>query len=162
MTLLVLLIGWVVPDNVLSQNIHLSASVDKNQLSINDTIELSLTIHGLRKPQKPKLPDLSNFKIRALGTQSSTQIFNSEMRVLVTHKYLLIPKNIGQFVIGSATLNESGNIYKSDPITVNIIKSNSKDVKVSNDIDTFSNIHTLIQVKPRVFIHMIFSDKGRT
>ena len=34
-------------------------------------------------------------------------------------------------------------------------------VKVNNDIDTFSNIHTLIQVKPRVFIHMVFSDKGQ-
>ena len=33
-------------------------------------------------------------------------------------------------------------------------------VKVNHDVDTFSNIHTLIQVKPRVFIHMVFSDTG--
>ncbi|WDE99048.1 hypothetical protein PQO03_14520 [Lentisphaera profundi] len=33
-------------------------------------------------------------------------------------------------------------------------------VKVNHDVDTFSNIHTMIQVKPRVFIHMVFSDTG--
>ena len=34
-------------------------------------------------------------------------------------------------------------------------------VKLHHDVDTFTNIHTLVQVKPRVFIHMIFSNEGR-
>ena len=34
-------------------------------------------------------------------------------------------------------------------------------VKLHHDVDTFTNIHTLVQVKPRIFIHMIFSNEGR-
>ena len=33
-------------------------------------------------------------------------------------------------------------------------------VKLNHDVDTFTNIHTLVQVKPRIFIHMIFSNEG--
>ena len=32
-------------------------------------------------------------------------------------------------------------------------------VKVSHDVN-FSNIHVLVQVKPRIFLHEVFSDTG--
>jgi hypothetical protein len=33
-------------------------------------------------------------------------------------------------------------------------------VKLNHDVDTFSNIHVLVQVKPRIFLHEVFSDTG--
>ena len=110
------------PITSFSSNIQLSASVDKNQLTIEDSINLSIKISGIRNPPTPKLPQLSDFIVRSTGTQSSTQIFNSNMQVSTTHKYLLIPKSEGDFLIGSVTMNLSGSIYQSDPIMITVKK----------------------------------------
>jgi len=112
------------PMTSFSSDIQLSASVDKNQLTIEDSIELSIKISGVRNPPTPKLPPLTDFTVRSTGTQSSTQIFNSDMQVSTTYKYLLTPKIEGNFIIGPVIMNLSGSNYQSEPITVTIKKPN--------------------------------------
>ncbi|MCH8157232.1 MAG: protein BatD [Nitrospinae bacterium] len=103
-----------------AEDIRLSATVDKTRLTLEDTLELSITVHGVRNPPLPQLPPLPDFRVRSAGTQSSTQIINSTMRVSMTHKYLLIPKSVGRFVIASAVMELDGAIYKSDPINISV------------------------------------------
>ena len=124
LTVPAILIFIFIPVTSFSSNIQLSASVDKNQLTIEDSIELSIKISGVRNPPIPKLPPLTDFKVRSTGTQSSTQIFNSDMQVSTTHKYLLTPKIEGNFIIGPVIMNLSGSNYQSDPIMVTINKPN--------------------------------------
>ena len=124
LTVPAILIFIFIPVTSFSSNIQLSASVDKNQLTIEDSIELSIKISGVRNPPIPKLPPLTDFKVRSTGTQSSTQIFNSDMQVSTTHKYLLTPKIEGNFIIGPVIMNLSGSNYQSDPIMVTINKAN--------------------------------------
>ena len=78
-----------------SSNIKFSASVDKSHITIEDSVELSVKISGIRNPPKPKLPVLPDFTVRTIGTHSSTQIINSKMQVSTDYKYLLIPKKKG-------------------------------------------------------------------
>lgn len=124
LTVPAILIFIFIPVTSFSLNIQLSASVDKNQLTIEDSIELSIKISGVRNPPIPKLPPLTDFKVRSTGTESSTQIFNSDMQVSTTHKYLLTPKIEGNFIIGPVTMNLAGSNYQSDPIMVTINKPN--------------------------------------
>ena len=124
LTVPAILIFIFIPVTSFSSNIQLSASVDKNQLTIEDSIELSIKISGVRNPPIPKLPPLTDFTVRSTGTQSSTQIFNSDMQVSTTHKYLLTPKIEGNFIIGPVIMNLSGSNYQSEPITVTIKKPN--------------------------------------
>jgi len=124
LTVPAILIFIFFPVTSFSSDIQLSASVDKNQLTIEDSIELSIKISGVRNPPIPKLPPLTDFKVRSTGTQSSTQIFNSDMQVSTTHKYLLTPKIQGNFIIGPVIMNLSGSNYQSEPITVTIKKPN--------------------------------------
>ena len=112
------------PMTSFSSEIQLSASVDKNRLTIEDSIELSIKISGVRNPPTPKLPPLTDFTVRSTGTQSSTQIFNSDMQVSTTYNYLLTPKIEGNFIIGPVIMNLSGSNYQSEPITVTIKKPN--------------------------------------
>jgi len=124
LTVPAILIFIFIPVTSFSSNIQLSASVDKNQLTIEDSIELSIKISGVRNPPIPKLPPLTDFIVRSTGTQSSTQIFNSDMQVSTTHKYLLTPKIEGNFIIGPVIMNLSGSNYQSEPIIVTINKPN--------------------------------------
>ena len=50
------LICLVSTEIVFAADIILSASVDKNQLTLEDTIELSVKITGVRNPATPVLP----------------------------------------------------------------------------------------------------------
>ena len=124
LTVPAILIFIFIPVTSFSSNIQLSASVDKNQLTIEDSIELSIKISGVRNPPIPKLPPLTDFTVRSTGTQSSTQIFNSDMQVSTTYNYLLTPKIEGNFIIGPVIMNLSGSNYQSEPITVTIKKPN--------------------------------------
>ena len=124
LTVPAILIFIFFPVTSFSSDIQLSASVDKNQLTIEDSIELSIKISGVRNPPIPKLPPLTDFTVRSTGTQSSTQIFNSDMQVSTTYNYLLTPKIEGNFIIGPVIMNLSGSNYQSEPITVTIKKPN--------------------------------------
>lgn len=103
-----------------AEDVRLSATVDKTQLTLEDTVELSITVHGERNPPAPILPSLPDFKVREEGTQSSTQIINSDITVSVTNRYRLIPTKTGTFVIGPATMTLDGRTYNSDPITLTV------------------------------------------
>ena len=128
------LICLVSTEIVFAADIILSASVDKNQLTLEDTIELSIKITGVRNPEIPVLPELSDFIIRSAGTQSSTQIFNSNVQTTTIHKYLLIPKNEGTFIIDPIKLEQSGAIYKSKSISVKVQKTNPKKSNLNKSV----------------------------
>ncbi len=135
-----LLLGAIFPDAVFSEDIRLSATVDKNQLTLEDSIEYSITVHGVRNPPMPELPPLSDFRVRSRGTQSSTQIINSDMRVSTTHKFLLIPKNTGRLKIGSAVMKLDGAIYKSDPIIVSVEKPRPGEIDKNEVVFTETSV----------------------
>ena len=124
------------PITSFSSNIQFSASVDKSHITTEDSIELSLKISGIRNPPKPELPALQDFTVRSIGTHSSTQIINSDMQVSTVYKYLLIPKNKGNYTIGPMSIILSGTIYKSDPISVVVNNSNTKKTNANREVYT--------------------------
>ncbi|GJL78421.1 MAG: hypothetical protein NPINA01_14100 [Nitrospinaceae bacterium] len=112
-----------------ADEIKISASVDKNQLSLEDSVRLSLTVQGVQNAPEPQLPELPDFQIRSAGTSSSTQIVNGTMNVSVTYNYLLIPHSTGTFTVGSASLELAGVTYRTEPITLTVAPAGQSAVK---------------------------------
>jgi hypothetical protein len=56
-----------------AQNVSVSATVDKNQLSLEDVLQLSIVIKGTQNTPPPELPSLPDFRVVSAGTSSSTQ-----------------------------------------------------------------------------------------
>ena len=100
--------------------ISISAQVDKNNVSMEDSVRLSLTIHGVQNAPKPNLPEIVDLQIRSRGTSSSTQIINGKVNTSVTYNYLLIPQKAGTLVIPPAHLELGGVTYKTEPITLTV------------------------------------------
>jgi hypothetical protein len=107
-------------NSVHADEIRISARVDKNQLSLEDSVQLSITVHGIQNAPEPQLPELPNFIVRSRGTSSSTQFINGQMSVDVTNNYLLVPQNTGTFIIGPATLVLAGETYQTEPISLTV------------------------------------------
>ena len=103
-------------------NVQVLATVDRNEITLEDSLELSITIQGTQNTSPPELPSLPDFRISSSGTSSSTQIINMKRNISITHNYRLTPMNIGHFKIGSARIRINGKTHATQPITIKVRK----------------------------------------
>lgn len=120
---------------VLAEEISMTATVDKNEISLEDTLRLSISIHGVQNSGEPQLPLLPEFRVRPAGTSSSTRIINGQISASITYSYQLTPLETGTFTIEPARLNLNGTIYKTDPVTISVSKSSGKTART--DVPAF-------------------------
>ena len=113
------------------ENIQVLATVDKNQITLEDSFQLSITIIGTQNTPPPELPSLPNFRITSGGTSSSTQIVNTERNISITHNYRLTPMNIGQFKIGPARIRANKKVYVTQPINI-LVKKSTSPIQIGN------------------------------
>ena len=100
------------------QEISVTATVDKNRLSLEDVLQLSIVIQGTQNTPPPELPSLTDFRVVSAGTSSSSQYINTQRSVSITYNYRLTPMNTGTFVIGPTRVRANGKTYATQPITI--------------------------------------------
>ena len=123
-SLLFILILWTALSlPAFGKDIQVVATVDRNQITLDDSVQLSVTIKGTQNTSPPELPALPDFRITSSGTSSSTQIINMERNVSITHNYRLTPMNTGQFVIGPARIRANNKVYSTQAINIVVKKS---------------------------------------
>jgi len=108
------------------QGIQFTASVDKKVLSLGQTLTLTfqIIVGGANISGSPEMPELDGFTV-ASGPNVSTSIsiVNGQVSASRSYSYILIPTKVGKLTIGSAVLNYNGEVYKTTPIEVEIVKS---------------------------------------
>jgi hypothetical protein len=108
------------------ENISVTATVDKNSLTLEDSLQLSIVIKGAKNTPPPQLPSLPDFRVSSAGTFSSTQYINTQRSVSIIHKYRLTPMNSGTILIGPAKVQINGKNYSTQSITVEVqVSANS-------------------------------------
>ena len=108
------------------ESISVTATVDKNSLTLEDSLQLSIVIKGAKNTPPPQLPSLRDFRVSSAGTFSSTQYINTQRSVSIIHKYRLTPMNSGTILIGPAKVQINGKNYSTQSITVEVqVSANS-------------------------------------
>ena len=107
-----------------SADIQVTASVDKQELTLEDSVNFSIVVEGTRSAPPPQLPPLDSFKVRPRGSSSSFRIINGDRSSSITYNFALLPKEAGTFTIGPATVEIEGGKYRTAPITL-IVKEPS-------------------------------------
>ena len=106
-----------------SQEINLSASVDKNVVSLGDVVTLTVTVSGnVANVPKPVLPPLKNFDIYSQGTSRNISFINGRVSSSISYTYSLLPKTTGTFTIASCTLKVKGKTFTTQPIEIEVTK----------------------------------------
>jgi hypothetical protein len=118
--------------------VSISASVDKNQASLDDYIVLKVTVEGTR--EEPMMPDLSAFKFQSRGSSSQISIINGRMSSRLEYSYILYPQKAGSFTIGPFMLDVDGKQAQSSPLTITITQADpqarqSDEVFVTASVD---------------------------
>lgn len=111
---------------LLAQDIRLTATVNHNTLTINDQLELTLTIHGTQDTAPPSFPAIDGFTL-LYGPKISAQtnIINGNVSVKKGFTYVLQPAAKGKFTIGPSSVEYKGKVYTSAPLTVEVVDASA-------------------------------------
>jgi hypothetical protein len=109
-------------EKIFAQTISLIATVNHNVLKLNDRLELTLTIHGTQDTSPPSFPSIEGFTF-LFGPRISaqTRVISGNISVSKGYTYVLQPTATGKFTIGPSTIEYKGNVYSSNPITVEVV-----------------------------------------
>ncbi len=102
-----------------------TASVNQTTVADNERFQVSFTFSGssINNLSKFSPPSFENFLILSGPNQStSIQIINGAQSASLTYNYIVQPKSLGTFNIGSASIQQESNTYKSDPIKITVVK----------------------------------------
>ena len=111
----------------------LRATVDKTEATTQDQIMLTLSVEGVQNGVTPQLPELPGFDWMSRGSSTRMQIINNQVTSGVDYRYVLVPKQIGTFEIGPATIEYKGKTIASNKITITIAAADSQP-KTTKDI----------------------------
>lgn len=101
---------------------NFTATVNTSEMSTTNRFQLNFTIDASGKNFTP--PDLSNFHVLSGPSQSNqTTIVNGKYSKTVTISYILQPKKVGNFQIGSASIVSGGKTLLTKPINIKVAKN---------------------------------------
>ncbi|MCW8962125.1 MAG: BatD family protein, partial [Ignavibacteriaceae bacterium] len=118
-----------------------TASVDETTVSDNERFQVSFTFSGssINDLSKFSPPSFENFTVLSGPNQStSIQIINGAQSASLTYSFVIQAKSVGTFSIGSASIEQNGTTYKSDPLKITVIKGTAKPQR-KNDNSQISN-----------------------
>jgi BatD DUF11 like domain len=114
--------------------ITFTASTDAKQVPVGEVFEVKFTLQNAQG-QGFRAPNFGDFSVVGGPNQmNSTTVVNGAMSSSESYSYVLQGKKEGVFTIGSATINAKGQVQRSFPITINVVKANKKTLSdVSGD-----------------------------
>src|SRR5262249_30165280 len=108
------------PSLVLADEASVRAEVDRNQVTLDEQIQLTVTVEQVRSVDEPKRPQLDDFDVYMQGRSQNMQIVNGQVSASTSFSYILVPKHEGRFTIGAFSVRVSGKDLKTVPITVTV------------------------------------------
>ena len=105
-----------------------SASVNKDSVALDDTLQYTLTISGNNAGAAPgpELPKFSNLNVVSQSQSSNFSIVNGQMSSSKSFIYALQPEKMGKAHIGQAAINIGGKTYTTEPIEITVTKAEGK------------------------------------
>lgn len=100
--------------------VSLTASVDKQNLALDDELTLVVQIEGVRgNIVPPQLPSLPAFNVYSRAREQST--INGETSLVF--RYTMLPRFVGTATIGPVKFSYGNQTYQTEPITVRVYHS---------------------------------------
>lgn len=120
--LVLLLIVAMVPLTALAGDVRLEATVNATRISLEDMLELRLTVYDSKDALDPvQLPLIDGFDARYVGPATRYMIINgvsSSERSLI---YNLFPSKTGRLTIPAISLTIEGRVYQTEPIDIEVV-----------------------------------------
>jgi hypothetical protein len=103
----------------------LSVGLDRDTITLGESVNLSLTISGA--PQNatqgtPGLPALTNLQVSYIGPSSQISIVNGQFSSTVTHNFSVTPRQPGDYTIPAFAYKVGAEMLTSQPVLLKVLK----------------------------------------
>ena len=105
---------------VFAGEVSVSAEVDRRQVVIGESVQLSVTVSGTQNAQAPTV-QLNDFLVQYVGPSTYISVVNGSMSSSVTHLYSLLPQRTGTFTVGPISVQAGGKTLQTDPVTIDVV-----------------------------------------
>ena len=108
---------------------QVTASLDRNQIALNEQAVLSLTVSGNGNdlPQ-PQLPGMADFQVYGAGRSQNYTWVNGKASASVTYNYVLTPLKEGKFTIPSIRFQYQGQTSDTPAMSLEVVKGDASAV----------------------------------
>lgn len=117
-----------------------TATTDNTTVGLSDNFQVTFAFSGkdINGVKNFNPPSFGNFLVLSGPNQSSSmQIINGAVSGSLSFSYILQPKSMGKFAIGTASVDYNGSTIKSSPLEITVVKGSTKPKQQnSNTIST--------------------------
>lgn len=103
----------------------LTATVDRSEVRMGESLLLRLSVKGLRKSPAPQLPDLSAFQVASLGPTSHVDLISGRLSSEIRFHYRLSPREPGEHHIGPAVVEIGDHHLESSPFVIRVLPADA-------------------------------------
>ncbi len=121
----ILLFLFFIPHFSFAQGVAVEAFLDKQTLSLDDQLVLTVRVRGGSVFTEPRIPSRGNFEVLSRGSSSSMEIINGRMNIGKEYVYVLGPKATGTFEIGPVSVEVEGKEYQTGPLAVTVVSNSA-------------------------------------
>ena len=109
-----------------AQSPPITATVDRTNLSTDETLTLTVAIHGSGEIPFPSLPHFSDFDVVGQRESSRMSTRNQQTSTEVVYWYTLRPIRPGRATIGAFTVTVDGQTFNTDPIIIEVSQGSAR------------------------------------
>jgi oxygen tolerance protein BatD len=115
-----ILLSFVTGGPVWSAEPSIQARLDRDTVSVDDTLTLTIVIRGGTTFSTPDIPPLGHFDVVGRSSGNAIEIINGNLSSTMTYEYLLSPRAPGDFSIGPIKVYIEGQEYSAGPLKVHV------------------------------------------
>ncbi len=133
--------------------ITFEATVNSPRVSLNEALQLTLTITGVSGNLDPiSLPVLDGFSAKYLGPSTSVSIVNGDYHSEHSFIYDLFPNKIGRFQIPAISATIAGQTYRTKPIDIEVFESSAQAQAVGGETSDQNQAPSPQSLKDKIMV----------
>jgi hypothetical protein len=106
------------------ENVKVTTVFDKRSVSLNDEIKFTIRITGAQANiLRPRIPHIESFESYYTGRSSQFTFVNGRSENATTFSYVLVPKQVGTFMIPPIEVEVDDQLFRTDPIELSVTVS---------------------------------------
>ena len=114
-------------------NTQVYAHVNRTHVEVKEEITLTVNVvSDSTNIKDPIMPSLPNFNIYSSGQARSVSMINGKVSVNMNYNYILSPRFAGKSTIGSFAVEVDGQVFKTDPIEIEVYRSGNNNNTASS------------------------------
>lgn len=111
--------------------VNFEASLSHNMVEVGQRFQITFSLNNQGGNFRP--PTFENLRILSgPNPASSTRIINGSVSQNMSYSYILVAEQTGKFTIGSASIEVSGETYKTKPLQIEVVKSSQNGANAQN------------------------------